>query len=424
MPDRRRELVDAGIALALQQCFQDLLMSVDTRSITEAAGVTTGSFFHHFRNRSQFTEAVVERFAEMGEASTQRTLDVLESLMADETGNVRVAASSQWAGLKEERSLSGLQHLLWVSRDEPLSDQTTRTGAEVLAQRHLQYDRTLVPACERALAAIGREMLPPFTVEDLLIGMAALANGLEMRQTVEPERVRDGLYGDLVSSVVVAITRPRGELADEVEPAGSERRQVVRPSSPSREPHGATWVQIAEAAAPLFVDRRVGDVKIAEIAEAAGVSASTVYHQFGRVSAVAAAGWARHHAELAAIAAEPLTPREGPVVRMEQVLTRYIQIARENRGALEGLVLETVSGATEGRATAGAVPVTSLIVPHIRELRARGVLRRRIDSVALARSIVQLTAMRVLATPEDPDERIIDDTLGMMLEGALARRVE
>ncbi len=410
MSDRRAALVDAGVQLALQQRFQDLLTSVDTRSITSAAGVTTGSFFHHFKNRAEFVDAVVERFGELWERSARRTLDVLTSPFTGE-GEPSVT---------EDEVLSGLHHLLWVARDQPVSESDGRMVGDVLRERNDWLDQTMVASYERVLRAIRREMLPPFTVQELSVGVSALANGLEMRRAVDGQAVREGLYADLVASLVATITRPARERAEKGRVGGD--RQPVGLTSGAREPARDTRDQIAEAAAPLFVERRVGEVKIAEIAEVAGVSASTVYHQFGRVSAVAAAGWARHLPELEAIALEPLTAREGPVQRIEQILTRYIEIARASRGALEGQVLETVAGASEAPESGEAsAPVAALLAAHIRELRTRGVLRRRIDSDSLARSIVQLVAMRLLSRPEESGERIIDDTLGLLLEGALAR---
>lgn len=422
MADRRAQLVDAGIELILEQSFQDLLTSVDTRSITEAAGVTTGSFFHHFANRAQFTDAVAERLVELWEQSTQRTLGVIESFIDAPDADVRAAARAEWSSLVHESALSGLQHLLWVARGQRLREGSSLTGADVLAQGHRDFNHAVVPAYGRAIERIGREMLPPFTLEELSIALSALANGLEMRRTVDPGSVRDDLYADLLASLIVTVTRPAGERVEEADVSSLDRELVLRAEGRSRESPGGTWRQIVEAAAPLFAERRLADVKIAEIAEVAGVSTSTVYHQFGSVSAVAAAGWARHVPELESIASEPLTAAEGPIVRMEQVLTRFIQIARQERGALEGLVLEVVArSAGDSRPAAPDPPLASLLVPHVRELRARGLLRRRIDSTALARSIMQLTAMRVLSAPEDPDERIIDETLGMLLEGALGR---
>lgn len=418
MPDRRTALVDAGVELALQQCFQDLLASVDTRSITAKAGVTTGSFFHHFRNRAAFTDAVIERLEQLWAESTQRSLGAIEGF-ADGV-DFRAAAAAEWQRLRSEGVNGGLQHLLLAVPGQPLSEGSDRTARDVLAARYRALTESVLPAYRRGLVAIGREVMPPFTDHDLAVVLTAIGAGLKARLVADPGSVRDDLYADLVSAVVVAVTRPVGEQVAAGEVASLERHLVSRPSGvlPAQAESG-TWRQIAGAAAPLFVDRRVSEVKVAEVAEAAGVSASTVYQRFGTVSAVAAAGWVRHLPELEAIATKPLTAGEGPITRMEQVLTRFIELARANRGALEGLVLESVAVAGEG--SRPVAPIPSLLVPHVRELRTRGLLRRRVDSVGLARSITQLVAMRVLAVPDEPDERVIDDTLGMLLEGALAR---
>lgn len=420
MADRRTALVDAGMELVLQQCFQDLLASVDTRSITGKAGVTTGSFFHHFRNRAAFTDAVIERLEQLWDESTERSLSSTDGFA--EGMDFRGAAAAEWQRLESDERNSGLQHLLLAVPGQPVSEDSTRIAADVLAARYQALNDAVLPAYRRGLDAVGREVMPPFQEHDLAVALTALGAGLRARHAADAGSVRPDLYADLVSALVIAVTRPVGEQVRKTEMLSDlDRSVVVRAGNVGLERSGSTWRQIAEAAAPLFAERMVGDVKIAEIAKIAGVSASTVYQRFGSVSAVAAAGWARLLPELEVIASKPLTTDEGPILRMEQVLTRYIQLARQNRGALEGQMLEVLARASGGPAPT-SMPLSDLLVPHIRELRARGVLRRRIDSEGLARSVLQLIAMRVLGSPEEPEERIIDETLGMLLEGALARQ--
>lgn len=424
--DRRSELVDVAVRLALGQRFQDLLASVDTRSITQHAGVTTGSFFHHFRNRADFTEAVVDRLVELWDESNRRSLTVIEAFTAGTP--FKESTDAEWRGLEAERIRSSLQHLLWVVRDQPVAEGSCRTGAQVLAERYQDLNAGVLPAYRRSRAAIGREMMPPYTEVDLAVTLTALGNGLEMRRSVDPGAVRDDLYNDALAAVVLGMTRPVGEQVDRRELIAIGR-PITTPTVPSRPPaaDGETWRQIADAAEPLFVDRLVSDVKVSEIADVSGVSTSTVYHHFGTVSAVAAATWARHFPELEAISTRALTTREGPVARLEQVLSRYVELAKANRGAAEGLVIEVLaeSGPTappnRPRRIRSSIPMPSLLLPHVREMRTRGLLRRRIDTESLARSILQLVTMRVLMSTSEPVERIIDDTLGILLEGALVR---
>jgi AcrR family transcriptional regulator len=427
MGDRRSELVDAGVDLVLSQRFQDLLASVDTRSITERAGVTTGSFFHHFRNRAAFAEAVLDHLEALWARSDQRSRAIVDAYTAGT--DLETAATSEWEGLDAERSMGKLTHLLLASAAQPVTEGSERSGVDVLAERYRRLDEVLLPAYRRSRAAIGREMMPPFTEEDLAVALTAVSGGLDQRRGFDPGAVRDGLLADCIAALVLAMTRPVGETV-----GTGDLRTVLDPHvpapvapAPASARSSSTWRQIADAAAPLFAERSVADVKISEIAAAAGVSASTVYAQLGTASAVAACGWARHLPELEAIAAEPLTTTQGPVSRIEQVLTRIVELAREHRGAAEGWVIEAMAEAAPDpsrprpRRISEAVPLADLLVPHVRELRTRGVLRRRIDTESLATSALQLVVMRVLTCGPEPVERTIDETFGVLLEGALAR---
>lgn len=423
--DRRRELVDAGVALAMRQRFQDVLGSVDTRSITQAAGVTTGSFFHHFANRGHFADAVAERFKEMWRDTIDGLVAAVEGVATGDDVDVRsLVRRRDWERIEAQEVQGNLFHLLWVARHRPVSGEDGETGADVLRWSYEHLLDSVVPSYRRAVAALGREMMPPFDETDLALTMHALVDGFQMCHRVHPELLRDGLFADLVASTFVALTRPRGEQADGIDLAALEA--TLLPSPPRRPVgEGETWRHIADAASPLFDARPVAEVKVSDIAQVAEVSTSTVYHQFGRVSAVAACGWAQHLPELEAIAARPITADEGPVVRMEQVLTRYAELGIEHRGALEGLMNEVLVDARHGGTdpiavrVLATVPVAELICPHIRELRARGWLRRRVETHILASTALQVISMRTLSTPHDPVERIVDDTFGLVLEGAL-----
>ena len=426
--DRRRELVDAGIELVLEKRFTDLLASVDTRSITERAGVTTGSFFHHFSNRAAFAEAVAERFRELWDASVDRVVaDIIAFAGGDDASDVRSVAQADWDKLEAADAEATMLHLLWAARRRSLGADDGRTAGEALHEAYGSLLDKALPAYRSALAAIGREPMAPFDEVDLAVTMTALADGIQMRRAVQPEVVRSDLFADLVAGAMIALTRPIGEQGEPVDLAALEAGLTlpVRPDHRPPAGEGETWRQIADAAAPLFDRQRIRNVKVTDIATAAGVSTSTVYHHFDSVAEVAACGWVRFLPELEAIATRPIIAGEGPILRLEQLLTRVVEIAKLHPGALEGLVAETVAAAGEDRngdhrrPIAEVVPLAPLLAPLIRELRTRGRLRRRIDSLTLARTIVQLVAMRVLKTPDDAVERIIDDTLGLVLDGAL-----
>jgi len=426
--DRRAELVDAGISAVVRQRFQELLASVDTRAIADEVGVTTGSFFHHFRNRSHFALAVANGFVERWNARVAHLQDVSTTAVElDGLSGLRPASTSEWERLIHADETPILQHLLWAVRDAPLCDDTGRTAGAVLAECYAHLTAAVESTYQRGLARMGREMLPPFTSRDLTVIMTAFAEGMQMRHAVDPEGVRDDLYADAIAAILLGVSRPRVERSDTVpapELSTLETRFLVRRRpGPAADAPTETWRHIADAAGHLFVDRAPGDVRISEVAAAAGVSTTTVYHHFGTVTAVAAAGWARHIPELEAIASAPLTAGEGPILRIEQVLLRYVGLARQNRGATEALASQIITEAGSGsdlpRSTAAIVPVPAILLPLIRELRTLGRLRRRMETERLARSLVHLCSLQALLFPEESDERIVDETMSLIFDGAL-----
>lgn len=425
---RRRQLVDRGIEEALSLGLQDLLASIETRTITDAVGVTTGSFFHHFANRAKFAEAVAHRFEELWRLRIDRVLRETRTVLEEASAErIRDAAAQEWDHLVGVDAGAGLQHLLWVARNAPLGEGSDLTGRQILRGAYQAFVDTVQPVYEASLENMGREMLPPFTGRDMTVMMNALAEGFQMMALVAPELVRHDLYVDAVAAAFIVITRPRTERADvaDSELALLEADLNVRPPKARPRERVETWRHIADAAAPLFAERSPTDVRVAEVAEAAGVSPSTVYHQFGTVSAVAAAGWAQHVPELREISEVPLTAEEGPLLRIEQVLTRYVELIKANPGMAQALVSEVVREAgpagTRGRQREirDIVPLAPLVLHHVRELRVRGLLRRRIDSERLARSLIHLCTMQALLFPEESVERVVDETMAMVFDGSL-----
>jgi AcrR family transcriptional regulator len=428
--DRRAELVEAGISLLAQQRFQDLLAGVETRAIADEAGVTTGSFFHHFRNRSHFAMAVADAFVDRWSVRVDDLRsEVDKALEPEDVGSGRrPAAAAEWERLTNPGETPVLQHLLWAVRGQPICDDTGRTAGAALRDGYAHITDAVEARYQHGLRRLGREMLPPFTSRDLTVILTAFAEGLQMRHGVDPEAIRDDLYADAVGAILLGVTRPRVERAD-TEPAPElstlESRYLFRRRpEPARNPL-ETWRQIADAAAHLFVDRGPGDVRVSEVAAVAGVSATTVYHHFGNVTAVAASGWARHIPALEEIAAAPITGEEGPIRRIEQVLLRYVQLARENRGATEALAAQVITESDPSsdrewpRSIREVVPLPGILLPLIRELRTVGRLRRRVETERLARSLVHLCTMQSLLFTGESDERIVDETMTLVFDGAL-----
>lgn len=436
--DRRRELIDAGLRLAAELRFQDLLRSVETRAVAEAAGVTTGSFFHHFRSRRMFALAVADRWQELWAQRVERL--VAHSVgAADETrdGALREAADDEWAALSAPGVMESVQRLLWGLRTQPLADGSTETAGDLLAGAYRQLGQAVRADYARGLRAMGREPMPPFTPHDMEVVTTALAEGLQLRAAVDAEAVRHDLYRDAVSAFLLGGTRPRHGRDDDPDDdldlgqvAGRLGRPAITPSEGRATPPDggagapARWRRIADAAAHLFVDRSPLQVRVSEVAACAGVGKEVVRHEFESVVAVAAAGWVRHIPELEAVASASSEHGDDPLRRVEAVLLRYVELGRENRGHAEALVTHFITqlgpaGDDVRRDLRTFVPIPAIVAPFIEELRRAGRLRRRIEIERLSRSLVHLVTVQALMFPGETPERVVDEVMTMVFDGAL-----
>jgi len=407
--------------------FEEVLAAVETRTIADAAQVTTGSFFHHFRSREHFAAAVIDRWEELwGERVARLVAFAVQAADDSGHGGLRAAAVKEWEALSRPGVQESVQRVLWAFRDQPLPGRGGRTGRDLLGDAYAELSAAVRPDYERGLRGLGREPMPPFTSHDLEVLTTAVAEGLQLRAAVDPDAVRPDLYGDAMAGLLLGVTRPRTEPGgddEEIDLARMEMRLGGTREPVPPDEHPERWRVIADAAAHLFVDRSPADVRFSEVAAAAGLGGGIVRHEFESVAAVAAAGWVRHVPELVAVAEPPLGPDEDPTRRIEAVLLRYVELLRTNRGAAEALIGEGVRSMRPGvearRDLRALIPVAGLLEPHVEELRRQGRLRRRVEIARLSRSLVYLVTLQATLFLDDSPERVVDETMTMTFDGAL-----
>jgi AcrR family transcriptional regulator len=429
-------LVDAGLDLLGGVRLADVLAAVETRAIAEAAGVTTGSFFHHFRDRDHFAQAVVDRWVQRWQARVERLAGLAADSSEHASGQtMRETSAVEWASLARPGEVEAVQHLLWALRHQPIAAGSSRTAGEVLEAAYQQLSQAVCRHYERTLRGMGREPIPPFSAHDVEVLSTAVADGLQLRSAADPGAIRDGLYVDAITTLAVGATRPvpdrsgrevSEELVDRARQLG--RRTGSSTSDAGHEPPGGErWRAIADAAAHLFAHRSAAEVTAAEVAAAARVPVAVVRQEFGTtgtVSAVAAAGWARHLSELESVATDPDGADHDPVRRIEAVLHRLVEIIHAERWATASVVAQTIVDTTPGRSVEGRslverLPVAELLRPHVERLRDEGRLDRRIRIGRLSRSIVHLATMQALLFPEESPARVVDEVMTMVFDGAL-----
>lgn len=429
--DRRSELVDAGVRLLGQTRLEQVLAALETRAIAAGAAVSNGSFFHHFRTRRHYVQAVLDRFEQLWHERVRRLTAAIDLSNTDGARGVRPAAEVEWDALAAAGELSLLQHLLWVVRAAPVDEESSTRAGEILRAAYQELTEASLDGIERNIRAMGRELLAPFDARDLSVVTNAIAEGLQMRVAVDPDAIRPGLYADTMAVVLLGTTQPR---IDRTEDAVHDDLDQLLRRIEGTPPSGAVtggrpeaWRHIVDAAAPLFVDRSADEVRIAEVATAAGVAPSTVVHLFGSVRAVAACTWVRHIPELEAIATRPLDDDEDPLQRIEAVMRRQIELVRENPGAARAVFAQLLGEAVPHAAEPvhgipTLLPLPDLLEPLARALRQRGRLRRHVEVHRLCRTLVHLGSMHALLFRDDPVDRIVDEVMATIFDGALASR--
>ena len=78
-PDSKNRLLDAAEHLILEHGFAGTTLAM----IVEQAGVTKGSFFHHFDSKSELGRVLIERYARQDEQFLQQLLESAERLSRD-----------------------------------------------------------------------------------------------------------------------------------------------------------------------------------------------------------------------------------------------------------------------------------------------------------------------------------------------------
>ncbi|HEX7049936.1 MAG TPA: TetR family transcriptional regulator [Longimicrobiales bacterium] len=77
--ETRTQIMDTAEALILDHGYA----GTSVEAIVEAAGVTKGAFFHHFRSKMDLARALVERYADLDAGLLERTMEEAERASDD-----------------------------------------------------------------------------------------------------------------------------------------------------------------------------------------------------------------------------------------------------------------------------------------------------------------------------------------------------
>lgn len=403
--DSAARLLEAGYEAIDQLSLAKAIAGATTQAIAERAGVTTGSFFHHFANASEFADALVLSLLDPPEY-VEETIDEL----VDAVGHVdllevmRQSLTDTWQIFNANDSITSrfrVQMHFWAHHNQQLGTPTAdyATVADVLRESYNVRQDEAASAWQHLLDHTGRQLLPPFTLDRLATALTSLFQGLAIRHAVDPDRVDDDLFADVVVALAASVTVPIGSrlrLSDLTEELLDESGMSPQARSGARR-RRETRARVTTAASDLF-GKGWESVSMSEVADAAKVSPQTVINLFGTVRAVAAAVFGRHVADIRAAADDVDDPLEG----LQLTLTRLAEAVILDPGPARALLAERLE--VTGRRGAEVDPEDIRVVVPLAEPLLRRLEQLELDGSAtidVSRRLINFVMAEALARTHD-----------------------
>jgi len=241
----RLALLESAQRLLLESPAADPVGALKPSQIARGAqpARTTGAFYHIWPTLQAFRDELLE-FVLSADRIAVGTPTVDAAVQLAGCGDrslaeiIRVAGNLNFDGLPDDPGLL-LKHALWSRhRTEP-------RVRELLAGLYDGVREQMTPMYETVLATTGRRMRPPYTLDLLLVVLAALGEGLHLRSSVDPDAVPefgadvdpDGqdrrwtTFAAVAHLVVLGMTEPTTPQPGTPQP-GTPRPGTPRPGTP------------------------------------------------------------------------------------------------------------------------------------------------------------------------------------------------
>ena len=403
--DRRQALLEAAWEVVDELPLHKVFAGATAAAVSARAGVTTGSFFHHFANSTEFADAMVRSVAvplPEAEATNDEFIDALEHMEMTEA--IRSTAQLVWDLFTGDPDLAASSRrllLLHAHTAAPLAPDghDGRTVGDLLRAVADGVERSGLTMSEEVMRRSRRTMVEPFRLSDLVLTLSALFNGLAQRHALDPAVVPADLYSEMSAVLVATLTQPVGgrrHVDDVATVSTGDLSPQARTGAVRRE---ATRRRIVDASAGLFADGWE-EVTASEVADHAGVSTQTVLNAFGSVRSVAAATFGRH--VVAVEVPDDAVPR---AEALRSVLVQLADAASVDAGAARALLDERLDDRhrrpLERPGVDEFVPVADLVEPLVAAvLDGRDDARPSADE--LTGAVVDLVLRQGVALAGDP----------------------
>jgi AcrR family transcriptional regulator len=209
--ETRATLLEAGADLLREEPAGAVLSQLNARAVADRAGRTTGAFFHHWPTQDAYRRDLLAYVLDPARIpSTAEAADAVLGGLRAGADPVEVLGAAARANFQSVRAdpYVPLWNALWAKHG---SDEYVQ---DLLRQNFRSVTGQVAPLLEALLAAGGRTMQPPFTVDAFAVVITALVQGLALRVAIEPDRVpvqppgepgEDGPSWDLFATTVTTL---------------------------------------------------------------------------------------------------------------------------------------------------------------------------------------------------------------------------
>lgn len=388
--DPRLRLIRAGLAVQDQMSLAKVFAGVTTAKVADEAGVTTGSFFHHFRNQGEFTDALAMSAIPIAEDLADQVDDLVDSLAHFELYEViRLNLIETWQIFSTDPEIAASMRFLfelWAHHGANLSGELDgyHTVADVLRVNYRIRHEQAVSGWVHLLGRTGRAYIPPFSPDRVAIALTAMFEGLLAREQFDPGTIDESLFADVAASLVVSLTAPRStriRLADLDDRPLVDDAPMLDDSHLS--PQARSGARRRRDSRNRVVMASIGrfdsgweSISATELAAAAGVSHQTVLNVFRSAREIAACTFARHVPELRQVAQD--TSDIDPLMSLHAVLARLAQLVIDDPEPARALLGERVAAKRlRGRGLSNTdvrseVPLAQALLPPLERMDLGG----------------------------------------------------
>lgn len=225
VPEGTREvLLDAGTNLLARASRDQFARVLTVSAVSAEAGRARQTFYRYWETQAEYVEELVRYITDPRHS---RSSDRLASLSeeadrldpADPSAEIRRMSSRTFERFTGDPAQAA-RTLIW----------TVHPNDELVADRVRDLYRTNDAAAAEGFAAIGGalgiEPRPPFTYETVALLFNALRSALLLHLGIDPDRVPDSFFGDVMVAVTDGVTRRIGDPDDDVDVDEAFRRNV------------------------------------------------------------------------------------------------------------------------------------------------------------------------------------------------------